>query len=63
MGLSQKDLAEKMGISMNYVAAMECGKRDVSELQGLKIVDMLVEMSKHSDPVFDLMKKILLEKS
>lgn len=63
LGLSQKELAEKVEISTNYVAMMESEKRDVSDLQCRKIIDLVIEASRNNDPVFELIKKILLEKS
>lgn len=63
LGLSQKELAEKVEISTNYVAMMESEKRDVSDLQCRKLIDLVIEASRNNDPVFELIKKILLEKS
>lgn len=62
LGLSQRELADKVGISANYVAMMESEKRDVSDLQCRKITDLIIDAGKRKDPVFELIAKILLEK-
>ena len=63
MGLSQKDLADKLGVSTNYVAMMESGKKPVSDPQCQKILQLIKELSKSDDPVFTLFRKIMTEPS
>ena len=59
MGLSQTELAEKVHVTQNYIAMMESGAREVSELQSLKLLDLFVEAARSSDPVFEVMRSIL----
>lgn len=61
LGLSQREIAEKLGISVNYVAMMESGKRVVAELQERKIMDLIVEAGRNKDPVFELIQKVLTD--
>jgi predicted transcriptional regulator len=62
LGLTQKELAEKAGVTANYIAMMESGRKEVSQLQIYKIMDLIMEAAKNNDPVFEMMKKILLGK-
>ena len=57
-----KELAEKAGVTANYIAMMESGRKEVSQLQIYKIMDLIMEAAKNNDPVFEMMKKILLGK-
>lgn len=63
MGLSQKELAEKLEVSTNYVAMMESGKKPVPETQCSKIIKLVMECAKSNDPVFELFRKIMTEPS
>lgn len=60
LGLSQQELADKLNVTANYVAMIESGRRGVSELQCLKMIDLLMDAYRNGDLMFELFKQILL---
>ena len=60
LGLTQQDLADRLGITQNYVAMMENGRREVSISQGLRMVTLLQDAVRSGDIVAELFKQILL---
>ena len=63
MGLSQRELADKLEVSTNYIAMMESGKKPVPETQSSKIIKLIMECAKSNDPVFELFREIMTEPS
>ena len=59
MGLSQLELADIIGVSLNYVQKLESGDRPISELQGLKMMDLFTKQLKSNDELFALIRDIL----
>lgn len=59
MGLSQSELAEIIGVTLNYVQKLESGERPISELQNLKMMDLFTKRLKGNDELFSLIRDIL----
>ena len=59
MGLSQSELADIIGVSLNYVQKLESGDRPISELQGLKMMDLFTKRLNGNDELFSLIRDIL----
>ena len=59
MGLSQSELADIIGVSLNYVQKLESGDRPISELQGLKMMDLFTKRLNGNDELFALIRDIL----
>lgn len=61
MGLTAPQLAERLGISAEYISAMERGKRPVTDEQGEALVMLLRQAMYSDDPCFAKLREIIAE--
>lgn len=59
LGLSQDELSQKMGISLNYIGKMETGARVISKRQCRAIIDLMIAKAKTEDKVLLAFKTVL----
>lgn len=59
LGLSQDELAQQMGISLNYIGKMEAGTRNISDKQCNAIIDLMIAKAKTEDKVLQAFKAVL----
>lgn len=59
LGLSQEELSQKMGISLNYIGKMETGTRNISDKQCNALIDLMIAKAKTEDKVLQAFKAVL----
>lgn len=50
-GLTTSELGEKVGVGSNYISIMENGKKPVSELQAMKLKELIEQRYKGKLPI------------
>lgn len=58
LGFTTSELGEKVGVGSNYISIMENGKKPVSELQAMKLKELIEQRYKEGDECFEILKEI-----
>lgn len=58
LGLTTSELGEKVGVGSNYISIMENGKKPVSELQAMKLKELIKQRYEEGDECFKILKEI-----